>query len=292
MKTRIGWLVYDKSGANRNKEYIKMHYEEANKLGVEILLKYAEELTVGISQNELVLYEKGKRVESGCYPDFVICRTIQPELTQYLEMCKLKVFNNSFVSRVCNDKAATYAYLAGKNIPLIESAFVKNSVLKECMDHIPQGVIIKAVDGHGGEQVFLWKKDQDKKEMLEKIGNSNVIIQQFTGKARQDVRVYVIGNRIVGAIKRTAKEGFRSNYSLGGKIEEYSLTNEQKQLVEKVIKEFEFGLVGIDFIIGEKGEFILNEIEDVVGARMLYQCTDINLVKEYLIFILEKMKTV
>ena len=49
-------------------------------------------------------------------------------------------------------------------------------------------------------------------------------------------------------------------------------------------------MVGIDFLVDEKGKFLFNEIEDVVGARMLYQLTSINLVEKYLQFILEQIK--
>ncbi|MDE7424367.1 MAG: ATP-grasp domain-containing protein [Lachnospiraceae bacterium] len=283
MEVKTGWLIYDREGAKRNKIYIQMHIEEGEKLGIKILLKYAEELSFGVLDNKMILLEKGKKAE---YPDFIICRTIQPKLSFYLEQCKLKVFNNAKVAEICNDKAKTYAYLAGKGIPLIESTFLENKIFASSLEKIPYGSVIKGVDGHGGNQVVLWNEDVDKEEVLNKIGNSDVIVQKFTGQAKQDVRVYVIGNRIIAAIKRTAKEGFRSNYSLGGKVEEYQLSEKEKQLVQKVIGEFSFGLAGIDFLIGDSGEFILNEIEDVVGARMLYECTNINLVKEYLLFIL------
>lgn len=286
MEKKIGWLIYDREGAKRNHSYIQMYREEGELLGIEILLKFEDELSFGTFDNKLVLLEKGTKVEN---PDFAICRTIQPKFSWYLEQCRIKIFNSAKVSEICNDKGKTYAYLAEKDIPLVESVFLKNKVFMECIDKIPFGTVIKAVSGHGGNQVFLWDKKMDKESLISGIGSQDVVVQKFTGQARQDVRVYVIGNRIVGAIRRTAKEGFRSNYSLGGKVEEYHLSKEEEMLVQKVIAEFSFGLVGIDFIIGDSGEFILNEIEDVVGARMLYQCTDINLVREYLLFILENL---
>lgn len=47
---------------------------------------------------------------------------------------------------------------------------------------------------------------------------------------------------------------------------------------------------GIDFIINEKDEFILSEIEDVAGARMLYQCMpDCHLLERYFTYIKEKI---
>lgn len=287
MRKKTGWLIYDREGAQRNETYIQMHKKEGEHLGIHFFLKYAEDLSFGIQDSRLVLLEHGQKTD---YPDFVICRTIQPQLSSYLEQCKIKVFNNAKVADICNDKAKTYSYLAGKDIPLIESVFLENSIFKKQIEEIPYGTVIKAVDGHGGKQVFLWSEEITKEKLLEGIGSSNVVVQKFTGQARQDVRVYVIGERIVGAIRRTAKEGFRSNYSLGGKVEEYHLNMEEEKLIRRVIDEFSFGLVGIDFMIGDSGEFILNEIEDVVGARMLYQCTNINLVREYLEFILKELE--
>ena len=58
--------------------------------------------------------------------------------------------------------------------------------------------------------------------------------------------------------------------------------------MEKIIGEFDFGLVGIDFLIDEQEDFVFNEIEDVVGARMLYQVSDINLLHEYFVYILSQ----
>ena len=60
--------------------------------------------------------------------------------------------------------------------------------------------------------------------------------------------------------------------------------------MSKIVELFDFGMVGIDFIIGDSGELIFNEIEDVVGARMLYQCMPgVNLVGKYLRFIKETL---
>ena len=101
--------------------------------------------------------------------------------------------------------------------------------------------------------------------------------------------MYVIGKKIVAAVKRTPKEGFKSNFSLGGKVEPFELSETQRDIVEKVLDVFDFGLAGIDFFC-YGNEFVLNEIEDVVGARMLYQCfPDVDLLGQYFSFILDKM---
>lgn len=286
MGTLHGWLIYDRQGAEYNRSYIQMHMEEAKKLNIQIELKYAEEFWFGVEDGMLFYLYERQKIEN---PDFVICRTIRPELSAYLEQMGILVFNNAFVSRICNDKAKTHAYLAGKGIPMADTVFLNNKEFLGKYDKIPNETVIKAVAGHGGSQVFC-KTKENKMEILKKIGSSDVVLQKLIGKAHQDVRVYVIGREIIAAVKRTAKSGFKSNFSLGGTVARYTLSEKEKKLINKIIDQFSFGLVGIDFLVGDDGEFIFNEIEDVVGARMLYQCSDINLVGRYLEFIKESCK--
>ena len=49
-------------------------------------------------------------------------------------------------------------------------------------------------------------------------------------------------------------------------------------------------MVGIDFILDENNHWLLNEIEDVVGSRMLYQCQpDVHLLEQYFTFVSDKL---
>ena len=122
---------------------------------------------------------------------------------------------------------------------------------------------------------------------------TDVVVQPFVQGENADVRVYVLDNAIVTAVKRTAKEGFKSNYSLGGEVEEYVLSKEERVVVDKIIawfnkerylREKTSGLfyVGIDFIIDKEGKFLFNEIEDVVGSRMLYKTSNIDIAQMYM----------
>jgi gamma-F420-2:alpha-L-glutamate ligase len=149
--------------------------------------------------------------------------------------------------------------------------------------------VIKAADGHGGAQVF---QTQESFEIIRHgIGSSDFVIQPFVEGPGRDVRVYVIGNEIVGAVERTAVAGgFRSNFSLGGSVKNYALRDADIRLVDKVCRLFSFGMAGIDFIVDKNNDFVFNEIEDVVGARMLYECNpDVKLLEKYFAFILDKI---
>ncbi len=324
----VGWLIYSERDVERNKRYIEFYIEEGKLQGIQIKLILVEKLEFGVRNNTWYFTYENNEINR---PDFAICRTIYPLLNKQLEYMGIKVFNNSKIAEICNDKARTYQYVAQLGIDIVDSAFVKNDMVEEAMNHIHKPSVIKAVAGHGGSQVFLLepslgktmeedyskenylkedysnedyskedylKEDSSKEEIrnttsvesdkckiLNGLYQSNVVLQPLTGSRHQDLRVYVIGEKIIAAILRTAKEGFKSNFSLGGEVREYQLSKKETTIVEKIISLFHFGLVGIDFIIGDNGELIFNEIEDVVGARMLYQCTDINLVGLYLEFI-------
>jgi gamma-F420-2:alpha-L-glutamate ligase len=219
-------------------------------------------------------------------------------LNRQLELMGIRVFNNSFVSEICNDKAKTYQYLAKTGIRMIDSSFYQNRLGREAMLRANGSTVFKAVDGHGGSQVFLYEPDlpsdesgSSRNHIMDGLGNSNLVAQPLTGSRHQDLRVYVIGKEIVAGVIRTAASGFKSNYSLGGKVGLYRLSTQEKHIVNIIIDQFDFGLAGIDFIIGDEGELIFNEIEDVVGARMLYQCCDIDIVQRYLDFMIKKMES-
>ncbi len=332
----VAWIIYFSEAANYNKKYIEFHIEEGAKLGIDVKLILVEELEFGVSDNKWFLRYQDQEIPK---PDFVIIRAIYPLLSRQLEYMKIPVFNNSFVSEICNDKARTYQYLAKTGIRMVNSCFYKNQLIPQVHTKMNGPTVIKAVEGHGGSQVFLMnpsKKqlhkndsetedsakednskednskegttiegtakedvvidnsakgafDEKQEEIIKGLASSDVVVQPLTGNRHQDLRVYVIGKRIVASVLRTAKEGFKSNFSLGGEVSLYQLSKEESMLVQTIIDQFNFGLVGIDFIVGDQGELIFNEIEDVVGSRMLYQCSDINIVKEYLMYIKESV---
>ncbi len=271
----FAWLIYDKEGAARNQDYIDWHFRIGREYGITFELKLAEQLWPIVRKNSVV------------FPDFAIVRTIQPALSEELENRGIPVFNSSFVSKICNHKGKTIDYIKqNTSVPVIQTASFSVNKLSEKLLVDYRGCVIKSVDGHGGKQVF--RMEDDWKKIQEGIGTSDFIIQPYVRGPGKDVRVYVIGNQIVGAVERTAKNGFKSNFSLGGAVKSCEVTGVNLSYVREICHVISFGMVGIDFIINEKEQWIFNEIEDVVGARMLYQCQpDCHLLERYFAFILD-----
>ncbi|WP_407406459.1 RimK family alpha-L-glutamate ligase [Peribacillus sp.] len=278
MKKHTGWLIYNQEDAAKNRGYIDWMLEEAKSLDLDLRLYYRDHLQIGHRSNQLYVVHKLEPID---LPDFAIVRTIDPFFTKQLERLHITCFNSSFISEIVNDKAKTHQYVTSIGIPMSDTVYCYGNPSTSDME-LP--FIAKDVHGRGGKQVYLIEHEKD----LRELPNAKWIVQK-PGVFGKDIRVFVIGNRIIAAVLRESSSNFKANYTLGGSASLYELSAAERTLVERVIAAFDFGMVGIDFIFAEDGSLMLNEIEDVVGSRTLSALSNLNIVKEYLLFIKEKL---
>ncbi len=287
------WLIYRQKDVKKNEWYIKEYQTIGLELGFMVELILAEDITVVCKMGGYDFYHRGQITQ---LPDAAIIRTIDPKLSKVLEAAKIRCFNSAQISELCNDKAKTCMEVAKLNIAMIPTTPCRREDLEHTIGKVAQELVIKTVDGHGGQEVFLLPSvslsDPEQVRLRRELvldclqkTNSDFVIQPLIGLRHQDLRVYVLGKQILCAILRTSSSGFKANYSLGGLVTKYELSEKEKEIVFTILTRFDVDLVGIDFLVSDDGELIFNEMEDVVGTRMLYECTDINLVREYLIYI-------
>ncbi|MFD0047825.1 RimK family alpha-L-glutamate ligase [Actinomycetes bacterium NPDC127524] len=275
-----GWLIYSKSDAEKNQGYINWMLEEAGLLGISLDLHFREDFQIGYQNQELFLSLHGNSTD---LPSFAIVRTIDPFFTKQLELMGVKCYNSSFVSEICNDKAKTHQYLSSHGIPMADTLFYETSL--DRVFSFPY--IVKEVHGRGGNAVYLAENENDKKKI--RLDPHGKWIVQRPAQLGKDVRVFVIGKKVIAAVLRHSDRDFKANFTLGGSASLYELSEDEHLLAEKIASLFDFGLAGIDFIFNDDGSLLLNEIEDVVGSRTLSMLSDINLVREYLTFICDDL---
>ena len=275
------WLIYREEDTAKNKAYIETYIRLAPKFGFECRLVLVSELVCGV--------KGGKPYITGPepLPEFAVVRTIDPDLSKHLELCGVRCFNSSEVSRICNNKAYTYAHLSGADIPMPDTVFVKNRDLRSFLATCEKGKVIKSVSGHGGAEVTLYDGEPDR--IMTLVHGEDVVVQERIGKKAKDLRVYCLGDRILACVLRESDEDFRANFSLGGNVSLYTLKPLEERLVKRITDRLKFDLVGIDFLLDENNNLIFNEIEDVVGARMLYKVSDVDIVHEYLAYIRDEL---
>ncbi|CAG9619517.1 ATP-grasp domain-containing protein [Sutcliffiella rhizosphaerae] len=286
MKKR-GWLVYEEEHASKNAAFIDWFLQEAENLNITLDFILQSNISFGAGPKGLFLSVNGIKSNT---PDFVIMRNIYPLFNMQLEKMNIACFNPFHVSSICNDKAATHQYLAPHGIPMLETHFVHSKDLQTNTLPIPFPFILKSRTGRGGEQVFMVNEQEELVEVLDALNEHELILQPLAGTPGKDLRVYVLGDKIVGAVLRKNDKSFKANYSLGGSADAYFLNEREKALVSQITKLFDFGLAGIDFLFDKENNLLFNEIEDVVGCRTLCQTSEVNIVQLYLSFILDKLE--
>ena len=210
--------------------------------------------------------------------DFVINRSRNHSLVKRFEEQGVLCFNNSFTNEIANDKSKTFNLLKEHEIECVESLPL------DAIDEYP--FIMKSVDGHGGKEVFLLNSKEETEEIAKK-SHKKYVYQKYL-KNSGDLRVYVLGNSIIGAVLRHNKQDFRSNYSLGGEVEDYLPNFDVIETSLKIGEILNADFIGVDFLkIGD--DFIVNEIEDPVGSRMLLQVSGTDAVSLFIDYIKDKL---
>lgn len=273
-----GWLIYDQRAAEANRSYIAWFIDEARKQHINVRLVLREQIQIGIRNGRYDITIDRKEVH---LPHFVVIRTIEPTLQTYFAALDVVTFNNAAVASICNDKALTHLHVQKLHIPMVDTYFLKRSSFPK-KPPLRYPIVVKDAHSRSGTDVFYVRDDMVWKRMPEKISSENIIVQAANVQLGKDVRVFVIGKKIIAAILRHNERDFRANYRLGGDAYIYHLSETERQMIQKIVDYFHFDLVGIDFLLSEDGKLLFNEIEDVVGSRILSKTTNINLLEKYI----------
>lgn len=257
---RTAWLIYDPADIERNRYFIERMESFFLERGIRIRTVSSEVRSVESDSNP---------------PLFAINRGRDPSVVRELEKCGIRVFNNSVVNLLANDKYATYLLAKNLDVPVAETEILKNDTV------LRFPCIIKKRSGHGGSEVFRVNNAGELKDSLGSADPGEYIVQPVVTETGKDLRVYMIGGSIVAGVRRTGKPGdYRSNYSLGGTAELAEVPEEVRSIAMKIQKELRSDFIGVDFMMRD-GSYILNEIEDPVGSRMLYDISDVDIIIQY-----------
>lgn len=276
MKELTCWLLYDDPDYGQNQGFVSLCVEEGAKRGLHVIPVLLSQLTLGtdVDGKPYALFQ-GNRVR----PHGVLSRQRSSTISLHLEKMGIPVFNNATVSRLCNDKRQTHLFLHG--IPMLPSQFIPARQANLSPYSIPYPAVVKPARGHGGRGVQLLECQAQWQNAIQQLPREDLLVQPLCSQPGKDLRVYVVFGKIIAGVLRTAQQGFISNYKRGGRATLHSLSHEERALAQQVIGRFQraqapLSFAGIDMLY-HQGHPLVNEVEDVVGSRMLYQTSDINI---------------
>jgi len=233
-------LLYETQDAKRNRGFIA----ELQRFGDFDLIEWDDWSDEGLT-----------RLADNLAGELVVFRARRPKAARFLKDQGIHLVNRAEVNRIANDKWKSFELFMLLGVPTIPS--YRQAPEYPC--------VVKTMDGHGGDEVWLLQSAEDIPNT-----NSSLLFQPVVAH-QADIRVFVIGTEIVGAVKRISNDSFKANYSLGASIEKYVLTAAQEKDVLRIARAINSDYVGIDFLLLEDGQHVFNEIEDPVGARSFYE---------------------
>ena len=188
------------------------------------------------------------------------------------------------------NKVRTLQIMARKGIPIPETLFSINPDNIKQQIEILGGtpVIIKLQEGTQGLGVILAETKKSAKSIIDTFYkmNTSILIQKFIAEANgEDIRIFVVGNKVVASMKRMSEAGeFRSNVHRGGNTTAIIPTPKEKQIALSAVKYLGLGVAGVDLIRSKKGPLLI-EVNASPGLQGIEAASGVNIAKEIIHFV-------
>lgn len=255
--------ILSKGSANYTTKRLK---EVAKARGHEVrIINYAK-CYVAIEKDQPVIRYKGESLD---HFDVVIPRIAQSytkygtAIVRQFESQGSYTTASSIAITRSRDKLRAYQILAKAGVAIPKTVFARETANFEDVVALAGGtpLIIKVARGTHGNGVVLAETPKAAKAVMQAfyVEGVNFLVQEFIREsAGTDIRVLVVGSRVVASIQRQSlDDDFRSNTHQGGVGKAVRLTDEEKKTAIKAAKAMGLPICGVDMMRSERGPLVL-----------------------------------
>ncbi len=218
---------------------------------------------------------------------------LEISIVKQFQMMNIPVVNEYMPISRAKNKLRTLQILTKNNIPVPKTIVVRKlEYIDDAIKRISgYPVILKTPFGSWGLGVVLVESRRSLYSALDILwkntGSSILLIQEYIGEAEgSDYRAFVVGDKVVASMKRTAKTGdFRSNLNLGGEGRKVELTEEEEKLAVRATQALGLKIAGVDILRSAKGPLIM-EVNANPGMRIA-TVTGVDVAKEIVKYAIE-----
>lgn len=279
-----GWALYDGEPIKELERAAK----EAERAGIGLEIVPPSEITLAFDGGK-----SGRILRRGVpvpLPDFAIpafvndLASFNVALLRQLEIQGVVCVNRADTLVKTSDKLLTFQLLAPHGIPVPKSILLHKATSPSLVvEELGLPLVVKVLRGSKGNGVVLVKSENELSNLLQlwNAGDAReeLLAQQFIAESKgRDVRVLVIDHKPVVAMKRISgdTEGFKSNFSAGGRVEAFPLTDQVRALSERVIQALDLCIGGIDLLFSDTHGHVVCEVNSVPGFQGIEASNDIN----------------
>jgi ribosomal protein S6--L-glutamate ligase len=202
-------------------------------------------------------------------------------VVRQFEMMGVFTPNRSLAISRSRDKLRCMQMLAAKGIGLPVTGFGHSLKDIEGLLDVIGGppVVVKMLEGTQGIGVVLADSSAAARSVIEAFRglDVNILVQEFIGEAEgADIRAFVVGNRVVAAMKRQGAPGeFRSNLHRGGKATKIKLTPKERSAAVRAASILGLKVAGVDILRSRRGPVVL-EVNSSPGLEGIERTTEID----------------
>ena len=272
--------------------------EAATARGHEARVLNTLSFSIEVAHGSPRLYYKNKKLSSY---DAVIPR-IGASITFFgtavlrqFEQMGVFCLNPSHAISVSRDKLRALQVLSRHHVGIPTTLFVRH--VSEIIPGIERlggpPVVVKLLEGTQGIGVILADSTKVAEAIIETLAGPakmSVLLQQFVSESKgRDIRAFVVGGRVVAAMRRTASgDDFRSNIHRGGTAEIVELDEEYERVAVHAAQIMGLRVAGVDLLEGKDGP-ILMEVNSSPGLEGIEQATGVDVAGEIISLIEEEV---
>jgi tetrahydromethanopterin:alpha-L-glutamate ligase len=233
--------------------------------------------------------------------DALIVRTLdtsadtdfQFEVLETLEKRGILVVNSPRALQIAESKFLTTYFLKRKGLPVPPSVIVQQLEQFQRFLNFFGCVVVKplyAFQGHG--VIRLTKGERNAIELVSQLLKEYgaLCVQKYIENPGRDIRAFVVGGKVIGAIYREAREGeWKTSIYAGGVPRKCELSSEQEVLAIKAASELGLHYTGVDLIEGIEKEYVL-EVNGAPAWGGLKKATGIDVATEIVKYVISEIK--
>jgi ribosomal protein S6--L-glutamate ligase len=211
-------------------------------------------------------------------------------VVRQFEMMGVYPVNESQGIQRSRDKLRSLQLLAAEGVALPVTSFAHSYKDIDGLIALAGGppLVVKLLEGTQGMGVVLAETRKAAESVIGAFRqlNANVIVQEFIKEAGgSDIRAFVVGNRVVAAMERTAGPGeFRSNIHRGGAAKRIRLTPEERATAKRAARILGLNVAGVDLMRSNHGPVVL-EVNSSPGLEGIEGATSVDVAGKVIEFV-------
>ncbi len=210
------------------------------------------------------------------------------DILRAIEEYNVKLINSRESLEIASDKFLTSVFLENYNIPTPKTIICEDPhKALEAFDELGCDCVLKPLYGSKGIGITRLNDKAFAENVIYTLNQLNQVfyLQQFVEHYNRDIRILVLGDRVIAGMYRIS-DSWKTNIYAGAKAEPIEISDDMEKLAVNAAKITKTEIAGVDIIESEQGLTVL-EVNSIPGFTALQRVNDINIASEIINYFIE-----